>query len=199
MQPYGIFNNFKLPFWNDLGGKMLYGNNYMGNYNSSLSQDPSSFLPSLGLSAAAVDNSLVNQNNVDFYNANNNLATGTPAASLNPNVPGGDVLDLSFEDMMKNIKPKTESNITMDDIAQGVGIGADVLGAVLAFQQLGLAKDAFSHQQAMDRANLSNQVTTLRSSADDTNAARLRRAANNNINPNNVNTIDLSGLKTLGG
>lgn len=160
-------------------------------------------------------NPLVNNSysagNMGFSNPMSGLTAAAPTAPVTPlgfdifqqNTPTNLFGDgnLTSDQYAARFEPFDggQSGWNMDKVGQAVGIGADVLGAVLAFQQLGLAKDVFNEQRAMGRANLNNQVATMRSNADDTNAARLRRAANNNINPNNVNTIDLSGLKTLGG
>jgi len=54
-----------------------------------------------------------------------------------------------------------DDGFNFDKLAQGIGIGKDVLAGIMALKQFSMAKDAYKHQKGMDLTNLYNQEQQL--------------------------------------
>lgn len=57
----------------------------------------------------------------------------------------------------KNFKNQ-DGSLNFGNLGQGVDMLGNLAGAYLALQQIGIAKDAFQHNKALDLANLSNSA-----------------------------------------
>ena len=65
-----------------------------------------------------------------------------------------------------------KGGFNFDKLAQGIGIGKDVLAGIMALKQFSMAKDAFNHQKGIDLANLSNQAKLAQNQLDLQNRRR---------------------------
>lgn len=159
------------------------------------------FLPSL----QAIDNSLTSLNNVDFYRANNGIPLynqggsegyGLNAAVNGDSLSGFDVLGNGGQPQMPPANQGFDWG-SMDNWAKIGGFVNNLAGAYTNWQGLGLAKDAFAHQKALDKVNVGNQVESVTGQINDLNAARNRRAANNGISQDQVHNVT-TNFSTLG-
>jgi hypothetical protein len=106
---------------------------------------------------------------------NLSLPTGTNAGTdfLSGISAGASPDSVSFADALSSFGTTPDGkgggfleNLNFDKIAQGAGIGKDIIGALMAIKQFGLAEQGMEHGIALDKANLGNQAKLAQSRLD---------------------------------